>query len=176
LSTALIVLTSAAGLGACGDEYVRGAGVYSTTTTVPAQPTTTVPTPGAPVQTTDSGGTESTESEHLTGAQRRAVRGASTAARSFLDGYLPYSYGQRNARSIRSVSPSLRSTLVRQAPRVPPALAAKARPRLQRLQVSGIDGQGRVMLLAHIDDGQGRYAALLTLQRQGQRWAVAQVR
>jgi hypothetical protein len=177
LTTALIVLTSAVGLGACGDEYVRGAGVYSTTTTVPAQPATTpTPTPGAPVQTTDSGGTENTESERLTATQRRAVRGASTAARSFLDGYLPYSYGKRDARSIRSVSPDLRSTLVRQAPRVPPALAAKARPRLTRLDVSGIDDQGRVMLLAHIDDGQGRYAALLTLQRRGQRWAVAQVR
>jgi len=175
LITGLIALASAVGIGACGDEYVRGAGVYSVTTAAPAEQTTT-PTPIAPVQTTDAGGTESSEAERLTAAQRRAVRDATTAARSFLAGYLPYSYGRRDAGSIRSVSPSLRSTLARNAPRVPPALAEKARPRLRDLDVSGIAGRGRVMLLAQIDDGQSRYAALLTVQRRGDRWAVGQVR
>jgi hypothetical protein len=59
---------------------------------------------------------------------------------------------------------------------VPPSLAAKARPRVVgRLQVSGISG-GRVILLARIDDGQSRYAALLTVQRRDGQWAVSQVR
>jgi len=177
LTAAAIALASAAGIGACGDEYTRGAGVYSntttTTTTVPAATTPTVP--GAPLQTTDSGGTESSERGQISAAKQRDVRAAMTAARQFLAGYLPYSYGKRDARSIRSVTPALRSVLARQAPRVPPALAAKARPRLTSLKYSGIDGQ-RVILLAHIDDGQSRYVALLTAQRRGNQWAVSQVR
>jgi hypothetical protein len=31
-------------------------------------------------------------------------------------------------------------------------------------------------MLARIDDGQSRYAALLTVQGQGHRWTVTQVR
>jgi hypothetical protein len=58
---------------------------------------------------------------------------------------------------------------------VPPALAEKARPRLRGLELSGVAG-GRVILLARIDDGQSRYAALLTVQRRGTSWAVSQVR
>jgi hypothetical protein len=175
LTVAVIALASAAGIGGCGDEYVRGAGVYSSTSTVPAA-TATSTAPSAPLQTTDSGGTESSETGQVTATQRRAVREASSAARRFLAGYLPYSYGRRNARTIGSASPALRDTLARQAPRVPPALAEKARPRLVgRLRVSGIDGR-RVILLARINDGQSTYVALLTLHRQGNRWAVTQVR
>jgi hypothetical protein len=175
LTAAVIALAGAAWIAGCGDEYVRGAGVYSTTSTAPITGTTNA-APAAPLQTTDSGGTESSESVRTTASQRRAVRAASAAARRFLSGYLPYSYGRRPARTISSATPALRSTLARQAPRVPPALAAKARPRLVgRPQVSGIAG-GRVILLARIDDGQSRYVALLTVQRRGRQWAVSQVR
>jgi len=174
LTAVAIALASAAGIGACGDEYTRGAGVYSNTTTTPV-PAVTTPAPGEPPQTTDAGGTESSEAGTISARQRREVREASTAARRFLAGYLPYSYGRRDARSIRSVAPALRSVLARQAPRVPPALAAKARPRLQGLTFSGIAGR-RVILLARIDDGQSRYVALLTVQRRGHQWAVSQVR
>ena len=172
LTAAAIALTGAAWVGGCGDEYVKGAGVYSNTTTVTG---TTATTP-APPQSTDSGGTENSESGRITAAQRRAVRAASDAARRFLSGYLPYSYGRRDARSIASATPALRDTLARQAPRVPPALAEKARPRLVgNPQVSGI-ANGRVILMARIDDGQSRYVALLTVRRQGRQWVVSQVR
>jgi hypothetical protein len=174
LTAVAIALASAAGIGACGDEYTRGAGVYTNTTTTPAA-TTTTPAPGAPLQTTDSGGTESAERGQVSASKQRDVRAGMNAARQFLAGYLPYSYGQRNARAIRSVTPALRGVLARQAPRVPPALAAKARPRLTSLKYSGTDGQ-RVILLAHIDDGQSRYVALLTVQRRGNQWTVSQVR
>jgi hypothetical protein len=175
LTVAVIALASAAGIGGCGDEYSRGAGVYSATTTTATGTTATQTTP-APLQTTDSGGTESSETTRLTAAQRQAVRDASAAARRFLDGYLPYSYGRGKADAISSAAPGLRSTLAKNAPRVPPALAAKARPRLLgRPQVSGISG-GRVILLARIDDGQSRYVALLTVQRRGSQWVVSQVR
>jgi hypothetical protein len=146
------------------------------TVTTPTAPTTTTGVPGPPAQTTDDGGTESEETARLTAAQNRVVRDAKTAARQFLAGYLPYSYGRRDARTIRSVSPSLRNALVRQAPRVPPALAEKARPRLLRLDASGIPTARQLTLLAHIDDGESRYVALLTLQRRGDRWVVSQVR
>jgi hypothetical protein len=175
LTVAAIVLAGATGIAGCGDEYSRGAGVYSTTSTTDASRTATLPAPAEPAQTTDAGGTENAETGRISASQRRAVRGASSAARSFLAGYLPYSYGRRKASEIRSVTPRLRTALARQAPRVPPALAAKARPRVERLQVSGIAG-GRVILLARIDDGQSRYAALLTMQRRGNRWVVSQVR
>jgi hypothetical protein len=174
LTAAAIVLAGAAGLGGCGDEYSRGAGVYSDTTTQTV-PTNTSTAPGAPLQTTDSGGTESSETGRISATQRRTVRAASSAAREFLGGYLPYSYGRRKAQSIRSTTPALRSTLARQAPRVPPALAEKARPRVTGLKLSGF-ASGRVILLAHIDDGQSRYVALLTVQRRGTRWVVSQVR
>jgi hypothetical protein len=174
LTVAVIALASAAGIGGCGDEYSRGAGVYGDTTTTATATTATQTTP-APLQTTDSGGTESSETRRLSAAQQRAVRDASTAARRFLDGYLPYSYGRGKADAISSVTPALRRTLAKNAPRVPPALAAKARPRLLgRPQASGISG-GRVILLARIDDGQSRYAALLTVRRQGSQWVVSQV-
>jgi hypothetical protein len=170
-----MAVASTTAMAGCGDEYVRGAGVYTntSTTTTPAV-TATSPDAVAPVQTTDAGGTESSEVGSISASQRRAVRAASRAARRFLAGYLPYSYGRRPAAKIRYVSASLRRTLERQAPRVPPALQAKARPRLQDLRLSGTAG-GRVILLARIDDGQSRYAALVTVQRRGQRWAVSRV-
>jgi hypothetical protein len=175
LTVVVIALAGAAGIGGCGDEYSRGAGVYSATTTTATGTTTSATTP-APLQTTDSGGTESSETKRPSAAQRQAVREASAAARRFLEGYLPYSYGRRKADAISSATPALRSTLARNAPRVPPALAAKARPRLVgRPQVSGISG-GRVILMARIDDGQSRYVALLTVQRRGSQWLVSQVR
>jgi hypothetical protein len=173
LTAAVIVLAGAAGLGGCGDEYTRGAGVYSNTTTAARMPTSTAPAP--PAQSTDDLGTESSEHDRVTATQRRSVRQASSAARRFLEGYLPYSYGRRNARTIASVTPALRSELARQAPRVPPALAEKARPRVEGLKPSGF-APGRVILLARINDGQSRYVALLTVQRRGNRWAVSQVR
>jgi hypothetical protein len=174
LTAAVIALAGAAGLGGCGDEYSRGAGVYgdTTTQTVPARTSTAS---AAPLQTTDSGGTENAETGQISASQRRTVRAASSGARAFLEGYLPYSYGRRDAQSIRSATPALRSALARQAPRVPPALAEKARPRVTGLKLSGL-ATGRVILLAHIDDGQSRYVALLTVQRRGTRWVVSQVR
>jgi hypothetical protein len=175
LIAVVMALGSTTAIAACGDEYVRGAGVYTNTNTAPAVATVTTPGAVEPVQTTDSGGTEGSEVGQISAAQRRAVRDASTAARGFLAGYLPYSYGRRAARTIRRVTPALRRELERQTPRVPPALAEKARPRLTGLTLSGIAGR-RVILLARIDDGQSRYAALVTVQQQGRRWAVSQVR
>jgi hypothetical protein len=177
VSVVAAAVASAAALAACGDDYEKGAGVYTA-------PTTTAPTPTASTSSSTSteppqsagpkGPDESAEADPLTTAQRRDVDDASGATRAFLAGYLPYSYGQADAHGLRSVSPQLRDELERNPPRVPPAKADKARPRLRRLEVSGVD-TGRVILLAHIDDGESRYAALVTLNRRGDRWVVTEV-
>lgn len=156
----------------CGDAYENGAGVYTTARTT-SQATAPPATP-APTQSTDSSGTESSETAPLTSQQRRAARNASRAARRFLDGYLPYSYGKARADAIVAVAPALRSELARRPPRVPAALARRARPRLTRLQLSSASADA-VYLLAHIDDASSRYVALINVQRVRSRWLVTRV-
>jgi hypothetical protein len=176
VSVAAAVLVSAVALAACGDNYEKGAGVYTATPTTSAPaPSTSSTTTTEPAQT--AGGEspdESTEAQPLNAAQRRMVSAASGAARAFLAGYLPYSYGQVDANRIRSVSTELRDELRRNPPRVPPAKADKAKPRVRRLEVSGVD-TGRVILLAQVDDGESQYATLVTVNRRGDRWVVTQV-
>jgi hypothetical protein len=166
---------TALALTGCGDDYEKGAGVYTAEpTTTQTAPATTPSAPAEePTQTTGAEGTESHEAE-LTAAQRRAAREASSAARVFLEGYLPYSYSQAKASEIRGLTPQLRDELTANPPRVPPALAEKAQPRLRELETSGVT-TGRVILLAQVDDGERRYASLVTLTRRGDRWVVSQV-
>lgn len=175
VAATLLAVGVAAVLAGCGDNYDRGAGVLTIpTTTQPAPAAVTTTVSAAPAQTTDAGGTESSEAAPLTAAQRRTVRAASRAARAFLRGYLPYSYGQATAKAIRAAAPALRDELARRPPRVPPALADRARPRLKRLRVNGLAG-GKVFLLADVDDGSSRYAALLELRQRDGRWLVTRV-
>jgi hypothetical protein len=171
------VLTSALALAACGDNYDTGAGVYTATpaASAPAATSTSSPTTSEPMQTAGGESADETaEAQPLDAAQRRMVNEASSAARAFLTGYLPYSYGQANAAGIRSISSELRDELQRNPPRVPPAKADQARPRVRRLKVSGVD-TGRVILLAQVDDGESRYATLVTVNRRGDRWIVTEV-
>ena len=174
---AIAALAGAVALAACGENYDKGgAGVYTATPAASAPATRTgSPTTPEPVQT--AGGEsadESAEAQPLDAAQRRMVSEASSAARVFLAGYLPYSYGQADAARIRSVSSELRDELQRNPPRVPPAKATQARPRVRRLELSGVD-TGRVILLAQIDDGESRYATLVTVNRRDERWIVTEV-
>lgn len=172
---ALLAVAAVTAAG-CGEAYERGdVGVF----TLPAR--TTVPAP-APVsagdaagsQRTDASGTESAEAPPATPAQQRAAAAASRAARVFLRGYLPYSYGQAPAAAIHAAAASLRAELAARPPRVPAALARRARPRLTRLQLSSARATA-VYLLAHIDDGAAAYVALLTVKRAGARWIVTGV-
>ena len=178
LALALLAVAAATAAG-CGEAYERGdAGVFTLpprATTVPA------PVPGpAPAavaagsQRTDASGTESAEAPPATAVQRRAAAAASHAARVFLRGYLPYSYGKAPAAAIDAVGAALRAELASRPPRVPAALARRARPRLERLQLSSA-GARAVYLLAHIDDGAAAYVALLTVRRAGARWLVTGV-
>ena len=45
---------------------------------------------------------------------------------------------------------------------------------MRRLEVSGVD-TGRVILLAQVDDGESRYATLVTVDRRADRWIVTEV-
>jgi hypothetical protein len=110
----------------------------------------------------------------LTPAQRDVQRRAEQAARGFLAGYLPYSYGQANAREIRAATPALRRELAASPPRVSAAARHAARPRVRQLRVSGLNGS-RAYVLAQVEDGSRTYPTSLTLQRHGQRWLVATV-
>src|SRR4051812_8240252 len=46
----------------------------------------------------------------------RSVRAVETAARAFLDGYLPYTYGQRDGSDVKAATGTLRRILVRNPP------------------------------------------------------------
>jgi len=111
---------------------------------------------------------------HLSPAQRDAQRQAERTARAFLAGYLPYSYGQANAREIRAATPAFLRELAAHPPRVSAAARQAARPRVRQLRVSGLDGS-RAYVLAQIEDGSRTYPTSLTLERHGHRWLVATV-
>lgn len=95
------------------------------------------------------------------------------AAVRFLDGYLPFLYGQGAAKSIRSATPQLVERLVRSRVRVPPA-ARSRRPRLEA--IGGPSGEdGRALVKARVGDGAVSYTlALAVVQRSG-RWLVRSV-
>jgi hypothetical protein len=111
----------------------------------------------------------------LSPAQRDAQRRAERTAKAFLAGYLPYSYGQANARGIRAATPALRRELAANPPRVSVAARQAARPRVRQLRVSGLRGS-RAYVLAQVEDGSRSYPTSLTLKRHGRRWLVATVR
>lgn len=170
---ALLAVAAVTAAG-CGEAYERGdAGVF----TLPARTTVPATAPSADAagsQRTDASGTESAEAPPATPAQQRAAAAASRVARTFLRGYLPYSYGQAPAAAIHAAAASLRAELAARPPRVPAAIARRARPRLTRLQLSSAQATA-VYLLAHIDDGAAAYVALLTVKRAGARWIVTGV-
>ena len=82
------------------------------------------------------------EESRDTGAvgSRSDVEAAKAAARRFLTGYLPYSYGQADARHIDATSNELRHRLASDPPRVPPGRGDR-RPRVQLVHA---EGAGRV--------------------------------
>ena len=89
----------------CGDAYQQGAGVYTITTSSTTTPQATVAAAPLPARTPDGGAAESSEAAAPTRSERAAVRAASRAARSFLRGYLPYSYARADAQAIQRSRP-----------------------------------------------------------------------
>jgi hypothetical protein len=98
------------------------------------------------------------------------VTRAKQAARRFLAGYLPYTYGRRAAARIAPASPALRRRLASERPRVPPA-ERRRRPRLLLLQADSV-GRSRAELRAQVADGARRYTVPLELRRTAAGWVV----
>ena len=100
----------------------------------------------------------------------RDVAAAKHAARRFLDGYLPYTYGRGARRAHRRGRPKLRAELAKYPPR-PPAGQQPRRPRLELLQSNGV-GPLRAQLVALIDDTVARYPLHLQLTKTPSGWLV----
>jgi hypothetical protein len=106
-------------------------------------------------------------------ASHAEVRAAKRAARLFLAGYLPYSYGRGPARAIAGASPPLLRRLAHERPRVP----AAERRRRARLVLLHADGAGKraAAVVALVADGARRYTLPLELERARVGWRVTRV-
>ena len=105
----------------------------------------------------------------------RKARAATAAARAFLAGYLPYSYGRAQARRIRAAATSLLRALEASPPRVP-ASVARTRPQLISVRAEAAAGGSNVDVVAVVEDGQRRYRIPLAVRHAGHRWIVTAVR
>jgi hypothetical protein len=170
-----LVLLAALLVSSCA---VAGCGVSDPYQGRTSPPVTTATTPGIATHPTTVPSADADEAAPaLSPLQRDAKDRAERAARAFLRTYLPYSYGQRPGSAIRAATASLRRELARQSPRVSPALAQSARPRVKSLRATGVT-RTRVYVLAQIDDGQRRgiYATTLTVRLRAGHWLVSEVR
>ena len=101
------------------------------------------------------------------------VAASNHAARRFLAGYLPYTYGNGRARRIRPTTAALRRRLSANRPRVP-ARERRRRPRLVLLQSDAV-GHHHAELVALVSDGRRRYTVALELSRAAASWRVERV-
>ena len=101
---------------------------------------------------------------------RTDVAASKRAARRFLAGYLPYTYGRVRARAIQSATGELQRQLVGQRLRVPAGERHRV-PRLTLLQSNSV-GHRHAELLALVDDGERRYTIALELIRTATGWRV----
>jgi hypothetical protein len=134
-----------------------------------AAPLEPAPAPPAPAEVPSEEG----EPSDALAASRADVTDAKRAARRFLAGYLPYSYGRRSARDIAGATPELRAELTRERPRAP-AGERYRRPRIVLLQTEGV-GRERAGILALVSDGKRRYTVPLELARIRAGWRVTDV-
>ena len=135
----------------------------------PASPALS-PTP-SPASTTGGEG----EVRNAPAVAPREARAAAAAARAFLEGYLPYSYGRAQARRIRAAATSLLRELEASPPRVP-ASVARARPQLISVRAEAATGGSNVDVVAVVEDGRRRYHIPLAVRDTGRRWIVTAVR
>jgi hypothetical protein len=129
----------------------------------PAAPALADPAPTAPPS-------EEAQPNPAVDLPRREQRAVKQTARTFLAGYLAFSYGHAPARRIRGATGSLRSQLAAHPPRVPPR-ERRRRPRVVLLQ---LDGAGKTWAggVALVDDRARRYSVGLTLARRDGAWQV----
>lgn len=104
---------------------------------------------------------------------RAQVTAAKRAGRRFLSGYLPYSYGQRDARGIPAAGERLRARLRRERPRVTAEVRTR-RPRVVVLHAHGVAPRNGE-LVALVNDGAHSYSVRLELERASAGWRVIDV-
>jgi hypothetical protein len=102
------------------------------------------------------------------------ARAATTAARAFLGGYLPYSYGRAEAPRIQAAAIPLLRELEKSPPRVPASLA-RARPQVVSVRAETATRGSDVDVVAVVDDGRRHYRIALALRDSGRRWVVTAV-
>jgi hypothetical protein len=132
----------------------------------PADPPATSPAPPATPRAPSEEGNLPAGSQPSSADIAQSKR----AARQFLAGYLPYTYGRGRARRIAAVTPELRDRLTRERPRVPVG-ERRRRPRLELLQSDGVS-RDRAELVALVGDGKRRYTVPLRLARSPSGWRV----
>ncbi len=128
--------------------------------------------PLIPVSTLQAPGEESQPPPDLQ-ATRADVAASKRAARRFLAGYLPFTYGRRPADRIAALTPELRAELAARRPRVP-ASERRRHPRVELLQSNAVNGE-RADLVAIVTDGARRYSVALELANTPSGWLVAGV-
>jgi hypothetical protein len=96
------------------------------------------------------------------------VAAGKRAARAFLAGYLPYTYG--HAVRLRAAAAALRRTLRSQPPRVP-AAERRRHARVVALQSDGVSRR-HASVTALVDDGARRYSVTLELAHRSAGWIV----
>jgi len=111
----------------------------------------------APAATPEMDRGEPSEEGHRTVVRpaRTEVRASKRAARRFLAGYLPYTYGRSRAQAIQSATGELQRQLDAQRPRVPAGERHRV-PRLALLQSNSV-GHRHAKLPALVDNGKRRY-------------------
>jgi hypothetical protein len=104
----------------------------------------------------------------------REAYAAAAAARAFLEGYLPYSYGRADAERIRAASIQLLRELEASPPRVP-ASVTHARPQLVSVRAEAATGGSDIDVVAIVEDGRRRYRIPLAVRNARGRWLVTAV-
>jgi hypothetical protein len=104
----------------------------------------------------------------------REAHAAAAAARAFLEGYLPYSYGRADADRIRAAATTLLRELEAAPPRVP-ASVAHARPQLVSVRAEAATGGSDIDVVAEVEDGRRRYRIPLAVRNARGRWLVTAV-
>ena len=169
LAAVAVILIAATALALLSSPQSTSTGATTTATATSAQRP-----PAAAAQSGESL-VRPSEEGHATGlvGKTRQIEAAKRAARSFLAGYLPYTYGQRKAADVPAATSGLRQQLEAHAPRVPPS----ERHRHARVVVLQANGAGpvRAAMIALVDDGAHRYTVSLELERRRTGWQVTNV-
>jgi hypothetical protein len=134
------------------------------------------PAPSAPSTAPSPGGVTENEAEagNAPTVAPREAHAAAAAARAFLEGYLPYSYGRADAERVRAAAIPLLRELEGSPPRVPEKVT-HARPQLISVHAEAATGGSDVNVVAVVEDGLRRYRIPLAVRNTGRRWVVTAV-